>query len=283
MDKYIHKADILMEALPYIRKFNGKTVVIKYGGSAMTDPEIKNSVIGDISFMKMVGISPVVVHGGGPFINEALEKEQIVPEFKNGLRVTDEQTMKVVESVLSGKVNKSIVSDFQRYGLKAVGISGKDGFLLEAEKSPKDIGFVGEITQTNPQIIETLLANDFVPVISPVGTDKYGNTYNINADYAAVEIAIALKAAKLVFMTDIDGIREDEHNPNTLISRITHQKITELIHEKIITGGMIPKVASCTKAIEAGVNSVHIINGQVKHSLLLEIYTKDGIGTIIEE
>jgi len=225
----------------------------------------------------------VIVHGGGPAINEALESANITPEFRDGIRVTDKETMKVVETVLSGKLNKSIVSDFQRYGLKAVGISGKDGLLIEAKKSSANIGYVGEITQINPKIIETLLANDFIPVISPVGTDKEGNTYNINADYAAVEIAKALKARKLVFLTDIDGIREDKDKPETLVSRANSKQILKLIAERKIDGGMIPKVKSCVEAIESGVSSVHIINGNVRHALLLEIYTKDGIGTIIEE
>ncbi len=283
VEKYIEKADILIEAMPYIRKFNGATVVIKYGGSAMTDEEIKNLVIGDISFMKMVNISPVIIHGGGPTINEALEQANIQPEFKDGLRVTDKATIKIVERVLSGELNKSIVSDFQRYGLKAVGISGKDGLLIEAQKSPADIGYVGEITNINPQVVETLIKNDFVPVISPVGTDKKGNTYNINADYAAVELAIALKASKLVFITDTEGILEDAARPETLISRATPDEILKMIDNGSIKGGMIPKVKSCIKAIQSGVKSVHIINGKVRHALLLEIYTKAGIGTIIEE
>ncbi len=282
VNKSIEKADILIEALPYISKFNGKTVVIKYGGSAMTDSEIKKLVIGDISFMKMIGISPIIIHGGGPSINDELEKENIKPKFKDGIRITDEKTIKIVETVLSGKVNKSIVSDFQRYGLKAVGISGKDGFLLECKKHQDNIGFVGEITNVNTKIIETLVANDFVPVISPIGTDKTGNTYNVNADYAAVEIAIALKALKLVFMTDVDGLRKIEDKADTLISRISPEDAEKLIENGTITGGMKPKTKCCIKAVQNGVNSVHILNGKIKHSLLLEIYTKNGIGTIIE-
>ncbi len=283
MEQYIEKADILIEAMPYIRKFSGNTVVIKYGGSAMTDEEIKKQVIGDISFMKMVGISPVIIHGGGPAINEALEGANIKPEFKNGLRVTDEATVNIVETVLSGKLNKSIVSDFQKHGLKAAGISGKDGLLIEAKKNAADIGFVGEITKINPEIIDALIKTGIVPVISPVGTDKDGNTYNINADYAAVEIAIALNAQKLVFMTDIEGIRADENDPETLISSVTPEQVLKMIDDGKITGGMIPKVQSCVRAVKSGVKSVHIINGKTKHALLLEIYTKDGIGTIIEE
>ncbi|MGN0014800.1 MAG: acetylglutamate kinase [Candidatus Gastranaerophilaceae bacterium] len=283
LQKYIDKAETLVEAMPYINKFNGQTVVIKYGGSAMTDEQIKHSVIGDIAYLKAVGINPVVVHGGGPAINKALKTAGIEPEFKNGLRVTDKQTVITVEEVLSGMVNKSIVSDFQKHQTKAVGISGKDGLLIEALKSPDDIGFVGEIFRVNPQIIQTLINSSFIPVISPIGTDENGETYNINADHAAVEIAIALKANKLVFMTDIDGVRQDAENPDSLLSKITPSEIDKMIKDKSISGGMIPKVKSCARAIKSGVKSVHIINGKIKHSLLLEIYTHDGIGTVIEE
>ncbi|MCR5261359.1 MAG: acetylglutamate kinase [Candidatus Gastranaerophilales bacterium] len=282
-EKYIKKAETLVEAMPYINKFNGKTVVIKYGGSAMTDENIKHSVIGDIAYLKAVGINPVVVHGGGPAINATLKTAGIESEFKNGLRITDEKTVKTVEEVLSGMVNKSIVSDFQKHDTRAVGISGKDGLLIEALKSPDDIGFVGEIFRVNPQIIQTLLDASFIPVISPIGTDKNGETYNINADHAAVEIAIALKANKLVFMTDTDGVRKDENDPDSLLSKITPAEIDAMIKDKSIKGGMIPKVKSCARAIKSGVKAVHIINGKIKHSLLLEIYTKDGVGTVIEE
>ena len=282
-EKYIKKAEILVEAMPYINKFNGKTVVIKYGGSAMTDPKLRQSVIGDIAYLKAVGINPVVVHGGGPEINKALKIEGIEPEFKNGLRVTDDKTVQTVEKVLSGAVNKAIVSDFQKHNTLAVGISGKDGLLIEALKSSDDIGYVGEIFKINPKIIQTLTDSSFVPVISPIGTNKSGETFNINADHAAVEIAIALKATKLVFLTDTDGVRKDENDPSTLLSKITPSDIESMIKDKCITGGMIPKVKSCAKAIQSGVKSVHIINGKINHSLLLEIYTNDGIGTIIEE
>lgn len=282
-EKYIKKAETLVEAMPYINKFNGQTVVIKYGGSAMTDESIKYSVIGDIAYLKAVGINPVVVHGGGPAINAALKTAGIEPEFKNGLRVTDEKTVKTVEEVLSGMVNKSIVSDFQKHDTKAVGISGKDGFLIEALKSPDDIGFVGEIFRINPKIVQTLIDASFIPVISPIGTDENGETYNINADHAAVEIAIALNANKLVFMTDTDGVRKEENNPESLLSKITPPEIEAMIKDKSIKGGMIPKVKSCARAIKSGVKSVHIINGKIKHSLLLEIYTHDGVGTVIEE
>lgn len=286
MQKYIEKAGILIEAMPYINKFHGKTVVIKYGGSAMTDCDIKHSVIGDIAFMKMVGINPVIVHGGGPEINEALKLAGIEPKFIEGLRVTDKDTMQIVESVLSGKINKSIVSEFQKHDTKAVGISGKDGLLIEAQKKVQngiDLGFVGDITKVNTQVIESLIKSDFVPVISPVGSDKDANTYNINADIAAVEIAIALKASKLVFLTDIEGVRYDAEDETSLISKLSPAYAKELIANGAIKGGMIPKTQCCIKAVEKGVDSVHIINGKILHSILLEIYTKDGIGTVIEE
>lgn len=283
MQEYIKKAGILIEAMPYISKFHGKIVVIKYGGSAMTDEGLKNSVIGDIAFMKMVGINPVIVHGGGPSINEALKLANIEPKFQDGLRVTDKETVEIVESVLSGTINKSLVSEFQKHNTKAVGISGKDGLLIEAVKSGQNIGYVGDITKINTQILDTLIESNFVPVISPIGGDEDANTYNINADYAAVEIAIALKATKLVFLTEIDGIRKDMQDATSLISRISPKEIDELISDGTISGGMIPKVECCIKAVNAGVNSVHIISGKIEHSLLLEIYTNEGIGTVVEE
>lgn len=282
MEEYIKKAGILIEAMPYFSDYHGKIVVIKYGGSAMNDEAVKNSLINDIAFMKMVGMKPVVVHGGGPEINAALKNANIEPLFENGLRVTDKETIDIVEQQLSGKINKSIVSLFQKNNAKAVGISGKDGFTIEAEKKSvngADIGFVGDIVRINTKLIEMLLDGDFIPVISPVGTDEAGNTYNINADYAAVEIAGALSALKLVFLTDIDGIFKDINDKSSLISEITPQEAQKLIDENIISNGMIPKVECCIKAVNLGVNKVHIINGNLKHSLLLEIYTKDGIGT----
>lgn len=286
IEKAVKKADILIEAMPYINKFHNKIVVVKYGGSAMTDEKIKESTISDIAFMKMVGIKPVIVHGGGPEINAQLKLSNIEPNFVNGIRVTDEKTMKTVEMVLSGQINKSIVSEFQKNNTKAVGISGKDGLLIEAIKKTQDnidFGFVGDIKDINPEIINSLIENDFIPVISPVGGDKDGNTYNINADVAAVEIAIKLNAAKLVFLTDIEGIRMDENNPESLISKIKPTAALDLIEKGNIKGGMIPKTECCVKAVQNGVDSVHIINGKINHSILLEIYTKDGIGTVIEE
>ena len=284
--KAAQKADILLEAMPYISKFHNKTIVIKYGRSAMTDEVIKTSVIGDIAFMKMVGINPVIVHGGGPEINAQLEMAGIKPNFINGIRVTDAQTMQVVESVLSGKINKSIVSEFQKHNIKSVGISGKDGLLIEAVKTTAgdvDLGCVGEILSINPAVINSLLRDDFVPLISPVARDKDGNTYNINADIAAVEIAISLNASKLVFLTDIEGIREQADNADSLISSISPIKALDMIKTGNIKGGMIPKTECCIKAVQNGVESVHIVNGKISHSILLEIYTKDGIGTVMEE
>jgi len=285
MQEYIKKAGILIEAMPYINKFHGKTVVVKYGGSAMTDEKIRHSIIGDIAFMKMVGMNPVIVHGGGPSINEALKLANIESKFEDGLRVTDKDTVKIVESVLSGTINKSLVSEFQKHDVRAVGISGKDGLLIEAKKmkpNNKDIGFVGDIKKINTQVLDALISSGFVPVISPIGTDSKANTYNINADYAAVEIAIALKATKLVFLTDIEGIRKDIDDAKSLISKTTPAEIEKLIADGTISGGMIPKVQCCTKAVKAGVESVHIISGKIQHSILLEIYTNEGIGTVIE-
>ena len=282
IEKYIEKAGILIEALPYISGYHGKIVVIKYGGSAMEDEGSRSSLLNDIVFMKMVGMKPVVVHGGGPEINAALKQANIEPKFKSGLRVTDKRTVEIVEQQLSGKVNKDIVSVFQKHNARAVGISGKDGFIIEAEKklvNGEDIGYVGDIVKVNTKLIQLLLDSDFIPVISPVGTDKHGNTYNINADYAAVEIAGALKALKLVFLTDIDGIYRDINDKSTFVSEITPHEAQKLINSGVISGGMIPKIECCIKAVNLGVNKVHIVNGNLKHSLLLEIYTKEGIGT----
>jgi acetylglutamate kinase len=286
MQKYIDKVEVLVEALPYIKEFNGKTVVIKYGGSAMTNENIKKTIIQDITLMKLVGMKPVIVHGGGPEINNIIRQLGKVPEFIDGLRVTDKETIEIVEMVLTGKVNKSIVSELQKQGINSVGISGKDGMLIEAEKkltNGVDLGFVGEITKINIGILDTLINNDFVPVISPVGSDREGNGYNINADYAAIAIAGALKAQKLVFLTDVEGVLRDFEDKSSVISVLTPQEIVDLIEQKIISGGMIPKVECCVKAIEEGVEAVHIIDGRHEHSLLLEIFTKKGIGTIVKE
>ena len=286
MKVFIEKAEVLIEALPYIQKFYGKTVVIKYGGSALINPEIKETIIKDIALMKLVGMKPVIVHGGGPDINAFLKKMDIKSEFINGLRVTDPETMQIVEMVLAGKLNKSIVSDIELQGVKSVGISGKDGGILKAEKIEKDgidYGCVGDVKEVDTSLIESLINNDFVPVIAPIGKDDAGTTYNINADYAAVAIAGALKAEKLVFLTDVEGVMRDVHDPDSIMSFIRADKVQALIDDGTISGGMIPKVQCCMAGVEAGVENVHILDGRVEHCLLLEIFTQKGIGTMISK
>ncbi|WP_425278640.1 acetylglutamate kinase [Defluviitalea saccharophila] len=286
MELYIEKAKVLVEALPYIKEFYGKTVVIKYGGSAMIDDMIKETVIQDIILMKLVGINPVIVHGGGPDINKALKQMDKQSEFVNGLRVTDRETMEIVEMVLAGKVNKSIVSHIQNQGINAVGISGKDGATLQAEKklvNGMDVGFVGEVVDVNTKLITTLIEQDFIPVIAPIGIDKEGNSYNINADYAAVAVAGALKAQKLVFLTDVEGVLKDVSDSSSIISRLSIKDVDQYIKNGIISGGMIPKVECCVEGVKKGVKTVHILDGRVEHCLLLEIFTQKGVGTMIEE
>jgi len=285
MKEYIEKAKILIEALPYIKEFSGITVVIKYGGSALINEKVKKSLIKDIALMKFVGFKPVVVHGGGPEISDTLKRLSIESRFVNGLRYTDEEVMEVAEMVLSGKINKEIATDLSMQGILAAGISGKDGAMLKARKmnvSGEDLGFVGEIVKVDTTLIKTLMDNDFVPVISPVGLDDQGTSYNINADYAAVAVAGALKAEKLVFLTDVEGIMCNKDDSSTVLTNITVSKIREMIAEGIISGGMIPKVECCIAAIEAGVSHVHILDGRIEHCLILEIFTKEGIGTLIE-
>ncbi len=286
MKVFIEKAEVLIEALPYIQKFYGKTVVIKYGGSALINPEIKETLIKDIALMKLVGMKPVIVHGGGPDINAFLKKMDIKSEFINGLRVTDPETMQIVEMVLAGKLNKSIVTDIELQGVKSVGISGKDGGILKAEKIEKDgidYGCVGDVKEVDTSLIESLINNDFIPVIAPIGKDETGTTYNINADYAAVAIAGALKAEKLVFLTDVEGVMRDVHDPDSIMSFIRADKVQALIDDGTISGGMIPKVQCCMAGVEAGVENVHILDGRVEHCLLLEIFTQKGIGTMISK
>ncbi|MDO5707389.1 MAG: acetylglutamate kinase [Andreesenia angusta] len=283
MEKNIGKAKVLIEAIPYIQSFRGKTVVIKYGGSAMVDERIKKMMIEDIALLRLIGINIVVVHGGGPFINEMLDKMKIEPEFKEGLRVTDQETMDIVEMVLSGKVNKNIVNDIQKLDLKSVGISGKDGMTLKAEKLYKDgidLGYVGKIISVDTELIDGLIKSGSIPVIAPIGRDDQGNTYNINADYAAIAIASELNAQKLVFVTDVKGVMRDVNDPNSLISYMNLEEARMNIENGIISGGMIPKVECCIEAVENGVNTVHIIDGNLDHSMLLEIFTQDGIGTM---
>lgn len=286
MKRHIDKAKILIEAIPYIKSFTGKTVVIKYGGSAMVNEKIRELMMKDIAFLKLLGIQIVLVHGGGPFINESLKKFNKEPEFKEGLRVTDTETMEVVEMVLSGKINKEIVNDIQKVGIKSVGISGKDAMTLKAKKlmtNGLDLGFVGEIEEVDTSLIDSLISSDFLPVIAPVGRDEEGNTYNINADYAAVAIASALNSQKLVFVTDVSGVMADVDDSNSLITQMNVREARENIKSGVISGGMIPKVECCIDAVENGVETVHIIDGRVEHSLLLEIFTQEGIGTMFKK
>ncbi len=285
MEVHINKAKVLIEAIPYIKSFSGKTVVIKYGGSAMVDKIMKENIIKDISLLKLIGINIILVHGGGPIINETLEKMNKEPIFIDGLRQTDAETMEITEMVLAGKINKEIVNDILKNGLDAVGISGKDGSTLLAKKkmvNGNDIGYVGEIIDVRTNLIESLMDNGFIPVIAPIGRDEFGNTYNINADYAAVKIAGALKAQKLVYITDVKGVLRDISDDKSLISNMTITEAEENISNGVITGGMIPKVEGCVDAVKKGVKTVHIIDGRVEHSLLLEIFTQKGIGTMFE-
>ncbi len=285
MQDIISKAEVLTEALPYIKEFSGITVVIKYGGAALINEEIKNTVIKDVALMKYVGFKPVLVHGGGKDINKALEKIGKKPEFKDGLRVTDEETMEVVQEVLAGKLNKNLAAELCRHGINAVGICGKDANFMQVRKvmpNGVDLGLVGEVTEVNTGLIRTLLDNDFVPVISSIGVDENGTAYNVNADYAAVAVAGALNAEKLVFITDVAGIMEDVNDPDSVVSVIHVDEVKKLIETGIISGGMIPKVECCIKGVESGVGHVHILDGRIPHCLILEIFTKRGCGTLIE-
>jgi len=271
-----------MEALPYIREFSGKTVVIKYGGNAMESPKLKELVMQDIALLKLVGINVVIVHGGGPAISEMMKRLGMEPKFVDGYRYTDEETMMVTEMVLSGLINKELVAAVNAHGIKAVGLSGKDNRLIVAKrKGPKDIGLVGEIVSIHPEVIETLLSGGYVPVISPVGVGEDGTTYNINADVAAGEIAIALRAYKLIYMTDVKGIYEDIKDEKTFLSTVDEKTIARLKKEGRISEGMIPKIDSALKAVKSGVEKVHIIDGRIEHSILLELLTDAGIGTEI--
>ena len=283
IDELLKKAEVLIEALPYIQKFNRKIIVVKYGGSAMSNPELQRNVIKDVTLLKLVGFKPIIVHGGGKEISKWIEKTGKKSEFVNGLRVTDAETMEIAEMVL-GKVNKSLVSMVQELGVKAVGISGKDGGLLRVNKKfadGKDIGFVGDIKEVNAKVIYDLLSNDFLPIVAPIGLDDDYNTYNINADDAACEIAKAVGAEKLAFLTDIEGLYRDINDKSSFISKITVSDAKELIASGTLGGGMLPKLTNCTTAMEAGVNRVHILDGRIPHCLLLEIFTKEGIGTMI--
>lgn len=284
------KAAVLIEALPFIRRYHGKTLVIKYGGSAMVDKEIRQEFIKDIVLMKYVGIHPVIVHGGGPEINQMLERVNKTTEFIEGLRVSDQDTVELAEMVLSAKINKGIVADIQRQGGKAIGLSGKDGNLITARKKfaekageQIDIGFVGDIESINPDIIHTMTRDNYIPVISSIGMDDEGNTYNINADYVAGAIAAELNAFRLVFLTDVDGIMMNFRDSSTLLKEVDYEDVLKLIKDEVITGGMLPKVRTCLDAIDRGVKNVIILNGKTLHAILLEIFTAEGAGTLIKE
>lgn len=273
---------ILSEALPYIQKFAGRTIVVKYGGAAMKDSSLKDKVIRDIVFLSSVGIRPVVVHGGGPEINTWLRKLNIEPQFKGGLRVTDADTMDVVEMVLVGRVNKELVSLINQAGVKAVGLCGKDGNMIKARPvDQENVGFVGEVTNVNIDLIQTLVTNGYVPVISSVATDDQGQAYNINADTVAGEIAAALAAEKLILLTDTAGILRDYKDTSTLLYKLDIQEARDLITTGIVAGGMIPKVSCCVRSLAQGVRASHIIDGRIPHALLLEIFTDEGIGSMI--
>jgi len=277
----MEKAGVLTEALPYIQEFYGKTVVVKYGGNAMIDPQLEEMVLKDVILMKLIGMKPVLVHGGGPMINQWLDRLQIKANFVDGLRVTDEAAMEVVEMVLAGKVNKSIVSRIQKLGGKAVGICGKDGGLIAARRKtkPKDLGLVGEITEVHPELVETLIKEDFIPVVSSVGSGAQGESLNINADTVASALGGALKAHKLVLLTDVEGIFLGTGDGKKLASKLRASEIPSLIESGVLTGGMIPKAMGCLEAVNQGVENVHIIDGRKPHSLLIEIFTNEGIGT----
>jgi len=285
MEEYIEKAKVLSEALPYFRQFYGKTVVIKYGGSAMEDEEIRQTIAKDIVLMKYVGMNPVVVHGGGKAINEVMAKMGKTPVFHNGMRVTDEETRDIVEMVLVGRINKEVVSLINRAGGKAVGISGKDGDLIQAtkyrlENEPDvDIGYVGKVSRINPDPIRTLEQAGYIVVVAPIGFGDDGQTYNINADSVAGEIAAALKAEKLVLLTDTPGILREKGDESSLISTLEPSQVRNLIESGVIDGGMLPKIEACERALEAGVGKTHIIDGRILHALLLEIFTDRGVGT----
>ena len=287
MQELIKKAGILIEALPYIKRLNGKTVVIKYGGNAMINEELKNSVMEDVTLLKFIGINPIIVHGGGPDINEALESYHIESKFEHGLRVTDEQTMKVVQMVLVGKTNKEIVSLLNSKGGGAIGVSGMDGSLIQCIKmtkdengDPLDLGYVGKVVKVDTDVLKNLIHCGYIPVIAPVGMDKDGQSYNINADTVAGAVATSMQAEKLMLLTDVEGVKDKD---GTILYEIGIDKAHEYIESGVVSGGMIPKVMGCVDAVLKGVNRVHIIDGRIPHSILLEIFTDTGIGTMFGE
>ena len=283
--------DVLIEALPYIKKFHDKKILIKYGGHAMVDDEAKSSTARDTVLLKYVGMKPLIVHGGGPEISRSMDKLGKEPKFIKGLRVTDEETMEIIEMVLVGKISTEIVSELIKHDGEAIILSGKDSSLIFAHKKGAskideeivDLGLVGEVDCVNTDLLEMFIENDYIPVISPVGIDEDGNSLNLNADTAAGEVASAIDAEKLIILTDVPGVLRDPNDPDSLIQKIRISEVPKLIEEGIISGGMIPKIETCVKAIENGVKSCHIIDGRKKHSLLLEIFTTDGIGTMIFE
>ena len=283
LEKYLSKAEVLIEALPYIQRFNRKVIVVKYGGSAMVDEELKRRVIQDVTLLKLVGFKPIIVQGGGKEISSMVSRLGMEPKFINGLRVTDEPTMEIAEMVL-GKVNKSLVQLVESLGVRAIGISGKDGALLKVNKkysNGEDIGFVGDVKEVNAQILWDLLEKDFLPIVCPIGMDDDYNTYNINADDAACAIAQAMQAEKLAFLTDIEGVYKDPKDPETLIPVLPISEAEKLMSEGYIGGGMLPKIQNCIDAVNSGVSKVHILDGRIPHCLLLEIFTNKGIGTAI--
>ncbi|MCK9600837.1 MAG: acetylglutamate kinase [Sphaerochaeta sp.] len=287
METEILKAEVLIEAIPYIRRFAGSIVVVKYGGSAMVDENLKKSVIQDIAMLKYIGLKPVVVHGGGKEITSLLDRLGKKSEFLDGLRVTDAQTAQVAEMVLSGSIAKALVDELESVGIKAAGISGKDGRTMlcsrKLDEKGRDLGFVGQIDKVDTTLLDTLLANNFVPVVSPVGVDGQGNTYNINADYAASAVAGALSAQKLVFLTDVEGILKDKDDPASILRTLSKRQALSYIADGTIKGGMIPKVQCCIDGLEKGVESVHVLDGRVSHAILLEIFTTKGIGTMVTD
>lgn len=283
MEKVLQKAEVLIEALPYIQRFNRKIIVVKYGGSAMSNEELQKNVIKDVTLLKLVGFKPIIVHGGGKEISRWVGKVGKEAKFVGGLRVTDEETMEIAEMVLN-KVNKNLVTMVQELGVKAVGVSGKDGGLLQVEKKyaeGQDIGFVGEITNVNPKVLFDLLEKDFLPIVAPIGLDEKFQTYNINADDAACAVAKAVNAEKLAFLTDIEGLYKDINDKTSFISRLSADQAEELVSDGFIGGGMLPKLNSCISAVRNGVQRVHILDGRIQHCLLLEIFTRQGIGTAI--
>jgi acetylglutamate kinase len=284
MNKLIEKANILAEALPYIHKLAGKTVVIKYGGNAMNISN-EHTILEDVAMLKIVGVNPILVHGGGPEINQYLKRLDISSTFHGGLRVTSKEAIEVVQMVLCGKLNKDITAKMNTLGVKALGICGKDANLIEVEKMSAadgfDLGYVGSIKKINAKLLELLISDEFIPIIAPVGTDGQGNSYNINADTAAAEIAVALRAEKLIYLTDIDGVFTDKNDKSTLLNFASAAELQKMIAEGGIDGGMIPKVNACIQGVENGINCVHIINGNIPHPVMLEIFTDSGIGTMI--